>query len=116
MATKEELTMNLPEWWAGQPMQKFEVVDSTNQILTIEAHEAQVGTPQPTLSFVRYVIRQVDVVRATGGKQNRVEEEDVIDHPLMIYSAVFSPGAWISCRDLEVSGVAQKGGPPRIIE
>jgi hypothetical protein len=108
MAKDPEITMDLPRWWAGQPTQTFEVVDGNGDLVHIQAHEAMVGTPQPTLSFVRYEIREVDVVVTTGGRQNKEEEEDIIEHPIMVYAGGFNAGAWISFRDVDVSEVVSE--------
>ena len=105
---KEELTFDLPRWWAGQPTQKFEVVDGNGSKVLIEAHEVSIGAPQPTLSFVRYEIRSVNVTKTTGGAKNKVETEEVVDHPVMVYSGSFNAGAWISFRDVSVSKILEE--------
>lgn len=106
---KEEITMDLPRWWAGQEPQNFEVVDGKGTKIIVKAHEVSIGAPQPSLSFVRYEIRHVDVTKTTGGTKNKVETEDVIDHPVMVYAAAFNAGAWISFRDISVSEVVAEG-------
>lgn len=105
---KEEVTMDLPRWWATQPTQMFEVVSGDGAIVRIEAHEAMIGSPQPSLSFVRYEIRQVEVTKATGGSKNREEVQETVDHPVMVYAGGFNAGAWISFRDVSVSEVIEK--------
>lgn len=101
--TKEEITMDLPRWWAQQPTQLFEVRSGDGSVIHVEAHEVSVGSPQPTLSFVRYEIRRVLVTKASGGTKNREEIEEEIDHPVMVYSGSFNAGAWVSFRDVKKS-------------
>lgn len=103
--TKEAVTMDLPRWWAGQPMQEFEIVDGNGDKVLINAHEAMIGTPQPTLSLVRYEMREVEITKTTGGNRNAVEEEETIDHPIMVYAGSFNAGAWISIRDTAQSSL-----------
>jgi hypothetical protein len=100
---EEEITMDLPRWWASQPPQVFEVVSGDGGRVEVSAHEAIIGSPQPTLSLVRYEIREVEVIKTTGGTQNKQEVDDVVDHPIMVYAASFNAGAWISIRDIAVS-------------
>lgn len=108
MTKEPEITMDLPRWWAGQPTQTFEIVDGNGDKVQVKAHEAMIGTPQPTLSLVLYELREVEVIKSTGGRQNKEEVEETIEHPIMVYAASFNAGAWISIRDVAVSSVVEE--------
>lgn len=106
---KEELTYDLPKWWTTQPMQEFEVVDGNDNKIIVHAHEVNVGSPQPILSFLRYEPREVEITRTIGKGANAKEEQEVIQHPLVIYAASFNAGAWISFRDVGVTSTKVDG-------
>jgi len=109
---KEELTMNLPEWWAKQPFQTFEVISADGRITRVRAHEVSVGMPgsaQPILSFVRYELREIEATKVTGGTKNKEETTETVSHPIMIYSASFNAGSWISFRDVDAAEIVETG-------
>ena len=111
---KEEITYDLPKWWTSQPTQTFEVVDGNSNKILVNAHEVNVGSPQPILSFLRYENREVEVTKITGKGPKAEEVQEIIQHPLVIYAASFNAGGWISFRDIEYSteGEYSTGAPP----
>jgi hypothetical protein len=107
---KEEITHDLPKWWTEQPTQKFEVTFGDHQTILVDAHEVNVGSPQPILSFLRYESREIEVTKTTGKGPNLKEEVETKDHPLVVYAASFNAGAWISFRDVESTEVPEVDG------
>lgn len=109
-AKNAQLEVSLGRFYHGQPLQTFDVLLGDGSTLTLEAHDASVGTPQPHLSFTRIEGRDITIEDPETG-----EEELVKDHPVQFYSGGCPAGGWISFVDKSVGSITKNpSGKPKV--